>query len=375
MIYFLLACTSTDTGSKDSGADTQDTGVDSEETAVDSDSVPPEPGVWWFTDVIPVDVAPTGATALFQSMTSIEGELFILDTESWALTSVTTLGDATKDMATGLSEDGRISALHGLPVEAGVWDPADGWTDLPSPYATGCDPDNGGAFDLSDDGAVVVGLMWEGCAPAAFRWTDEGGVLPLERLGEGYEGSLATNRATVVSGDGQVVAGFAANGVLDRTPAVWAADGSGSLLDAAEQDVTGEVLSIDRTGATLAGLRGMDGFLWTDADGYTDLGRVDTALPTDPVYPNALSADGRLAFGGVGSEYFTVPVAFVWSAADGMRALQPLLADAGIDLGGATLTSVVAVSDDGSTLIGRAFDADFALVSFVVRVDPAVYGG
>ena len=93
------------------------------------------------------------------------------------------------------------------------------------------------------------------------------------------------------------------------------------------------------------------------------------------MYPNTTSADGRFVFGGVGSEFFTVPISFVWSAEGGMLALQPLVEAAGIDLEGATLTNVMAVSDDGSLLLGRAFDADFNLVSFVLRVDPAVYGG
>lgn len=313
--------------------------------------------------------------ALAQNALSIEGELLLIDTVANTSEVVTTLGDASRDMATGLSADGHIAALHGVPVEAGVWSAADGWVDLPSPYDAGCDADNGAAFDISDDAAVVVGLMWDGCAPAAFRWTATDGVMPLEILGEAFEGSTSppTNRATVVSGDGQIAAGFAANGALDRTPAMWRADGAGVLLDPDNVDVTGEVLSIDADGSTLAGMRGNDGFVWTEA-GFVDLGRVDTAMPTDPVYPNAMSADGSLVFGGVGSEFFTIPTAFVWSSAGGTRPLQPLVEAAGVEVPeGYLFTSVLAVSDDATVIFGRAFDADFAVKSFIVRVPAGTF--
>lgn len=388
---FFLACADPDSDSKadsglpdtDSATDSADTdsgtdsGTDSDSgTETDSDSGGTSTigdGIWWFEDVFPVDLAPAGNLALVQSLVSLEGEIFFIDTTEMKLGSQTTLGDASKDLATGLSAGGVVSALHGVPVEAGIWSAATDWVDLPSPYAEGCDQDNGGAFDLSDDGSVVVGLMWEGCEPAAFRWTETTGVTPLERLGDGG-GSLAVNRATVVSGDGQVTAGFAENNGLDRNPAWWSADGSGALLETGETELTGEVLAIDQDGSVMAGLLGYDGFVW-DGAAVSLLGRLEGYLATDGVYPNALSYDGSLAFGAMGDEFFSVPSAFVWSEDEGMRALQPLVEAAGIDLEGHTLTNVLAVSDDGAVLLGRAYDADFEIETFVLRIDPDAYGG
>lgn len=362
----LLACSaktldSADTSAVDSGPG--DSG----------DAVPP--GIQWFSGLIPMDLTPDGRTMLAQDATSLAGDVLLVRTADGVSILATSLGDASKDMATGISIDERFSALHGVPVEAGVWSATAGWTDLPSPYATDCDPDRGGAFDISDDGAVVVGLMWDGCAPVAFRWTEAGGVQPLELLGEPAPGSPShpTNRATVVSGDGRWAAGFASSGSLDRTPALWGADGVGELLDPEARDAPGEVLSISYDGGTQAGLRGNDGFVRTRDGGFVDLGRVDTALPSDPVYPNAMTADGQVVFGAVGSEFFGVPVAFVWTEGEGMQALQPLVEAAGVPIeAGWTLTNVMAVSDDGRVLVGRGFDPDYAAQAFVLRLPDSV---
>ena len=264
-----------------------------------------------------------------------------------------------------------------MPTEAGLWSEATGWEKITSPFAAGCDMDNGGGFDVSDDGTIVVGLLWDGCVPAAFRWTAAGGVQVLDILGEPYEGSpnAPVNRASFVSGDGQVAGGFAAYGALDRSPARWTADGHGELLTPDDHEQSGEVLAIDYDGSTLALLRGYDAYLWTETGGLVSLGRLKSMLPTDPVYPNALSADGQVAFGGVGSEFFTVPSAFVWTEASGMRSVQEVAQAAGVVIDeGYWLTNVMAVSDDGTVLLGRTFDADFAVKTFVMHVPAGTWG-
>jgi hypothetical protein len=364
LLIFAVGCTPGSDSDSDVGGDT------------DAATEPLVPGVLWLDDLRPVDVTSDGRTALMQDMTSIAGPLVFVDVATGAITPATELGDATADLAGGLSDDLHIAALHGVPVEAGVWSAADDWQDLASPYAAGCDINDGGAWDLSADGTVVVGMMWDGCAPLAFRWTAGTGVVPLATLGTAQgEGAHATNRATTVSNDGRVAAGFASHGALDRTPARWTADGQGELLDPDNQDAPGEVLAIDGDGTTLAGLRGLDGFVWTEAGGFVDLGRTENALPSDQVFPNALTADGRAAFGAVGSEFFTVPTAFVWTANGGMQALQPLVEAGGIELGdGFLLTNVLAASDDGSVLLGTGLDADFAPKTFMLRLPGAAYG-
>lgn len=358
---------SDDSGDSDDTAETGDTGDTGEPAAA---------RITWFDDVGAIDLSPDGSRALVNRLSSFEGELLFLDTTTGELASITTLGDATQDMATGLSAGGRVSALYAVPVVAAVWDEGAGWQELASPYATGCDVNVGGAFDISDDGAVAVGMMWDGCEPAAFRVTIGGEVQPLEILGavSGGGSRSPTNRATVVSGDGRVAAGFAENGGLDRTPARWTEDGTGELLAPDDRDAPGEVLSISYDGAALGVLRGYDGYRWTESGGLEPLGRLKSALPTDPVYPNAVSADGAHVYGGVGSEYFTVPTAFVWSAAAGMRSVQEVVSAAGVEVGeGYWLTSVMAVSDDETVVLGRGYDPEYAVKTFVLHVPPGTW--
>ncbi|MBK9033147.1 MAG: hypothetical protein IPL61_18065 [Myxococcales bacterium] len=173
----------------------------------------------------------------------------------------------------------------------------------------------------------------------------------------------------MVSDDGRVAAGFAEDDVLDRHAAVWNADGSGFLISGLPADAPSEVLSISADGATIAGSAGNEGFVWTQAGGLVDLVRFDVALPSDPVFANAMSGDGSHVYGGVGSAFFGVPIAFVWTAATGMRPLADVATAAGITIpDGLLLTSVLGASADGTVLIGVASDADFNTRTFVLRL-------
>jgi probable HAF family extracellular repeat protein len=261
-----------------------------------------------------------------------------------------------------------------------VWTASAGWVDLGSPHTAGCGADEvSAAFDISADGKVVVGMTWNGCTPDAFRWSDASGTgtfATLEVLGTPSPGSTnpPTNRATVISDDGTVAAGFAQNGGADRSPALWLADGSGEMLDPANTDVPGEVLAIDADGTTLAGNWGYDGFVWTRSGGVTWLPRLDISLPSDPIYPNATDASGTLVFGGIGNAFFSIPTAFVWSAAAGTRALADIAAAGGVPVPeGVVLNSVLGASSDGTVLIGTATDADFALKTFVLRLPATAF--
>ena len=164
-------------------------------------------------------------------------------------------------------------------------------------------------------------------------------------------------------------AGFASTLVLDRTPAVWAADGSGFLLDPANVEEPGEVLSISEDGSVLGGTWGNQAFVWTEATGRTDLPRPDSFLPSDPCYANAISAAGELVFGGCGNPFFTTPAAVVWK--DGaVRLLTDVVAENGLEVpADLALTTVLAASNDGSILLGVALDlVTFEQKSFVLRL-------
>lgn len=330
---------------------------------------PAGPRITFFDYPMAIDVSPDGSTALFQRFEGIDAEAVFVDVASGQSTVGPVIGDASKAMASGIADGGRISAQHGVPTLASVWDEAIGWTDFGSPYAGGCDQDIAGAFDLSGDGHAVVGLVWDVCAPRAFVWNDADGTgeyTILDLLGTPFEGgpNPPSNRGSVISDDGAVIGGFAQVGGVDRKPAMWkASDGTGVVLEDVS-DIPGEILSINGDGTVLAGVYGDDGFIWTEAAGMVTLPRPSIALPTDRMFPNAMTADGTRIFGGVGDAFFSVPNAFAWSEADGAQALGDL-----VDLDeGWALNSVLGASADGTVLIGTATDPDFALKTFILQM-------
>lgn len=335
------------------------------------------PGLVLLDYGLAIDVTPDGATAVFEDFATLDAKVVFYDTVANTTVEKTSVGDPTRDLATGVSQTGRVTALYADPVVAGYWSEAAGWSTIASPFPQGCDQDLAAAWDVSAAGDVVVGMAWNGCAPEAFLWKDTGGAGTYQKLailGAPTPGGTLppTNRATVVSDDGKVIAGFAQNGNIDRTPARWTEDGAGALLPLPAADTPGEVLSIDATGATLAGTFGSDGFVWTAATGLTLLPRLDGSLPSDFVFPNAMTADGKTVFGGVGDAFFTIPVAFVWTAADGIRPLADVATKAGVTVPtGVLLHSVLGASADGTVLIGTASDAEGMPKTFVLRLPAA----
>jgi hypothetical protein len=120
------------------------------------------------------------------------------------------------------------------------------------------------AYELSADGTAAVGLAWDGCSGTGFLWTEAGGTIALESLANG------NNRASVVSGDGTLIGGFA-QGSFSRTPAIWGAFGNGQLLDPPDGDVLGEVHGINDEGTVLLGEWNGKPFTWTEGDAAPDI--------------------------------------------------------------------------------------------------------
>jgi uncharacterized membrane protein len=79
------------------------------------------------------------------------------------------------------------------------------------------------------------------------------------------------------------------------------------------------------------------------------------------------SADGSVVVGTVriGDDFQR---AFVWTPSTGTRLLRDILSDANVDTDGWQLDEAVAVSDDGTVIVGNASIVDFAVRGFVVRL-------
>lgn len=329
----------------------------------------------------PVDISPDGNLALLEDRYSGSGAMYQFNVTTGALTRTGSIGDIGYDFSTGISTDGRVSGVYNVPVSAGIYTPGAGWTNIGTQYAGGCDINIAGAYDVSADGHVVVGIMWDGCNAAAFRWTDASGqgvFLPLQVLGTPWPGSTAapSNRASRVSDNGLVVGGFAQTDIVDRWPAVWRADGTGFMLTGFPPDAPGEVLSINTDGSMVAGIWNSEGFYWTSASGTVDIGRLTTSDPSDPVYPTSIAAGGQLIFGTVGSPWaVNSPAAFVWTAAAGMQSLEQLAIAAGVPMPpGYHLIRATAASTDGTIVLGAATDAKGMEASFVLRLPVSAYG-
>ena len=134
-----------------------------------------------------------------------------------------------------------------LGVTAGIWTEAGGWVSLGSLPDAGDCPSRSNGYSMTPDGQTAVGLSWDGCSGRGFIWTQETGMQELQPLAAGG------NRASVISPDGSVIAGFA-QGNAGRTPARW--DGNtlqGTLLGPGGADAQGEIYGISDDNSTLVG--------------------------------------------------------------------------------------------------------------------------
>ena len=150
----------------------------------------------------------------------------------------------------GVSRDGKTfvgTALDtgGRTLQAARWTGSD-WQLLGSVGAQRpCDLNLSSAYDVDDDGRVVVGLAWDGCNHArAFRWEEGAGMVDL--------GSLSGNssRANGVSGDGRVIVGWEQHATGFRQAAKWV-DGREELIRPSA--LLGEAHATNRDGSIIVG--------------------------------------------------------------------------------------------------------------------------
>ena len=90
----------------------------------------------------------------------------------------------------------------------------------------------------------------------------------------------------------------------------------------------------------------------------------------------SIAADGRLIFGGSGHRVFGIQKAFVWTAEQGMQALEDIVRDNGLEMReGFILSHVMGASSDGSVLVGFASNpAAMRWISFVLELPISAYG-
>jgi probable HAF family extracellular repeat protein len=175
----------------------------------------------------------------------------------------------------------------------------------------------GSGYGISADGLTIVGSSITENGTQAFRWTEPQGMGNIGHLGvpAGYEPFAEAYGA---SADGSVIVG------LSRS-----------------------MVSLNS---------GWEAFRWTQA-GMVGLGDLPGGAVLSAAY--ATNADGSIIVGSAGVQGScgpfgcqTAPRAFVWDATHGLRDLNVVLAELGLNLNGWVLTEARGISANGRVIVG-----------------------
>lgn len=219
--------------------------------------------------------------------------------------------------------------------------------------------------DMSADGSVIVGFAnlyqhvpsnWT--RQSAFRWTRDQGVQYLSfPAGARVFNTQGTNIA--VSDDGSTMVGTARVG-LESEPFRWT-EATGvqllgnppSLSNSRGMDISGDGSVLVGDGGNGAG--GGQGFRWTQATGFEIIQPPDgTPSPEFGYSFNRISSNANVIVGARFEDQDGF--ATYWDPIGGLRLLETVAAEHGIDLQGHRLHDATAVSGDGKIIIGSVGD-------------------
>lgn len=223
-----------------------------------------------------------------------------------------------------------------------LWSPTSGFTPLTN---------GGNAPALSNDGQVVVGRVSDPAILSPDGIWSELGDLPSVPLGQRQ---YANGVALDVNADGTTVVGQAGDlyfrgspyhGEAFRWTAAEGLKGLGFLADHKQSAAT----SVSADGAVIVGTSGelFDfPFRWTEEGGMK-------LLDAGPTYRDVIvSGDGKtIAWSGAADGYIK---AKIWTAGEGVRWVDDVLTEAGVDLKGFSIAAVYSISHDGRTIGGAA---------------------
>ncbi|MCC7012310.1 MAG: hypothetical protein IT454_07110 [Planctomycetes bacterium] len=271
---------------------------------------------------------------------------------------------------------------------AARWSAASGqWTFLPTlGGVSGTSASS--AYDLSEDGSVVVGLGWISANRAhAFRWDAQNGTVDLGAFG----GAQNSSRPNAVSADGTTAAGW------DEDPitGVWRASRWSGLtenllgcLDPSDpingpsqaETVSGNGVYVAGKSAsglsTPSGWNEMHLFRWDPLNGLIDRGTCNIdpfGWGNHETIPSGISDDGRVIVGGAGTAGFFGGGLRPFISREGspMTLLQDDLLALGVPEAATWIFGdVVGISRDGRVLAGNGYNAQFVAEPFRVVFPP-----
>jgi probable HAF family extracellular repeat protein len=272
--------------------------------------------------------------------------------------------------AYGVSADGSTVVGDAGTGVAFRWTPADGMVGLgflPGKSASSI------AFDVSGDGATAVGYSTDGHLDEAFRWTSAGGMVGLGFLPGG-----TTSDAYGISGNGATIVGQSTNSAGFNEAFLWTSAGGMVGLGFASGGFSSAAFGISADGSTIVGDAAIgvppcdasgnchhEAFRWTSASVMVGLG-----LP--PGFQDSfafdVSADGSVVVGSAYDSASHTYSAVFWDAANGMRPLDEVLVELGVDLTGWRLSQAEAVSSDGLTLVGFGTNPSGQLEGWIATI-------
>jgi len=233
--------------------------------------------------------------------------------------------------------------------------------------------------DISDDGTIVVGRGSGVLNSQAFRWTYETGAVGLGFLPAvnplSYANAISADGLTVVGSSNSSTAsasgteaflwtldkGITGLGFLSEYSSSYAVDVSGDGLTVVGNNYQPYHHEID---GKIQLSSNQEPFRWTYDDGMIGLGHLPESH--NRTMATGISADGSIIIGF--SIARRISKAFVWDEVNGMRSLQDLLVDLGVDLTGWSLTEATDISADGLVIVGNGTNPEGKLEAWIATI-------
>ena len=233
--------------------------------------------------------------------------------------------------------------------------------------------DTSDCLAVSHDGVVTVGYGGLQSHPNLFEaalYTEVGGWVNLGFLPGGND-----SKATAVSADGAVIAGWSTSSASSVTPAWrWTAATGMVSLGVLPGGAWSEPTCMSADGSVIYGHDDLVAWRWTAATGIQPL---SPQLGISRLLPTACSPDGEVVVGE--KETVSGLQAFVWDAAHDVVDLRELLLAQGLtQLGTWSLATAGAIAGNGPWTIAGGGDDGIDNRSYRVRLgslDPATFAG
>ncbi len=223
------------------------------------------------------------------------------------------------------------------------------------------------AWGVSADGSTVVGLGWVSASEAhAINWTEENGMVDM--------GTTVTNRSTrvnVANHDGSIIAGWQDDEIGQRQAAIWE-NGVQTLLDFDNGYPATEIGVMSNDGVWYGGSGNFDNgeqaWKYSEATGMVNIGPSPQPMWNGAV--SGFSEDGEISVGFY-RPFGPFPAegrGFIHTDAEGMTDLNEYAEALEIDTLGMVFALPLAISEDGSTVVGLGKNSNGNLEGFVLKL-------